>query len=347
MARRYRDRSIFRRIFKAMMSVIILGAFVLMITFGIKGLANFDPVRFAKITGPILSKLNINEDLAGEVAGQFVKRITETGINKDGTSEDESMTKEEINEDLGTGMSTILDGEDKEFIYRVALMADSEGDYDNLEAAIDKSEELGVSKILFLGDLTGFGDLEELYEGKDVLDESGYEYFIIPGDHDLAASDPAGDKNFKQVFDRTHQVVRVGEIKFTMFDNSKNFTPLTDQDFEWLEREIDDTDVIILSQPLYHESNNIVMGVVDGADIPGIKEQADELLNMVRGFGIQTVIAGDQHNYSVSDDPVNDDLTHYVIGALLSAGMRNLNGPNFAVFDIFDDGTYKISRVDL
>jgi predicted phosphodiesterase len=226
-------------------------------------------------------------------------------------------------------------------------MSDSEGDFDNLRAALDKADELGVSKILFLGDLTGYGEMDELYNGRDILNDSGYDYYIIPGDHDLAASDPAGDKNFKKVFDRTHQVVRVGETKFTMFDNSKNFTPLTDQDFEWLEREIDDTDVIILSQPLYHESINVVMGVVDGADIPGIKEQADQLLNIIRGYEVKTVIAGDQHNYSVSDDPVDEEMTHYVIGALLSAGVRNPEGPNFAVFDIFDDESYKISKVDL
>jgi predicted phosphodiesterase len=347
-ARRYRDNSIFRRIFKALVSVVILSSFILMITFAVKGVANFDPIRFAKFTKPFLAKLNIDEDRAGEVAGQFVKRISETGISKDADGNDINMTNGDSNGDIASGESTILNGEDGRTLeYRLALMSDSEGDFENLEQALEKAKDLNAKKVLFLGDLSAFGEMDGLNEGKSVLEDSGLEYFIIPGDHDLAASDPAGDKNFKKVFDRTHQVVRVGDYKFVMFDNSKNFTPLTEQDFEWLDREIDDADIVILSQPLYHESINVVMGVVDGADIPGIKEQAEELLNMIRGFDVKTVISGDQHNFSVSDDPVKDGLTHYVIGALLSAGVRNPSGTNFAVFDIFDDGSFKISKVDL
>lgn len=351
--RRYQSQNtVVKKLVRSVLAVFILSAFVLGISMVVKGVSTLDPIGLAKFSKPILAKLNISEDQAGEVAGEFVERISNTGINvPDEKEEDTGQISGGSSDYKSEGSSdsddSNLSTSSKEVIYQIALMADSEDNFDNLELALDNAKQKGADKVMFLGDLTSYGEVGDLQEGQTVLNNSELEYYILPGDHDLAASDPAGDKNFKRVFDLTNQVVFLGDYKFMLFDNSKNFTPLSYEDMLWFEREVKSADFVLLSQPLYHPSINVVMGIVDGKEVEEVKDQAEELLNLIRGFEVTAIISADQHTFSVSDDPVKSDLTHYVVGSLLEAGSRNYEGPNYAILKIYDDNSFSVNQVDL
>jgi hypothetical protein len=335
--RRKRQNKLLRRFVRSIMAIVILTAFVLFVSFAVKTLATMDAQKFVRLSSPLLARLHINvdEEQVGEVAGKFVERITKTSISTKSDGEEGDSESAENSE------------EDKEVLYKVALMADSEGSFHNLNAALVEVSGEGITKVFFLGDLTGYGEKENMVEGKGVLDASGLEYIIIPGDHDLAASEPPGTKNFEDVFDLRHKTAWVGDYKFVMFDNSANYTPLSEEDMLWFQREVDDADFVLLSQPLYHPSVNRVMGVVDGEEVEEVKSQADELLNMIRGFDVKAVFAGDQHSYSKNRDEVKPELTHYVVGALLKGGLRNPEGPHYSIMVFYDDGSYKVENISL
>ena len=303
-----------------MLSVVILTAFVLVVSLSVKGLATMDVQKFTSLTSPLLSKLNINinEEQVGQVAGEFVERLTKTGKKGDVDAESDTRDETDMSDEPIIGDGATVEMEEG-VSYKVALMADSEDAFENLRSALEKAKSMGVSVVFFLGDLTSYGEQEKLQEGKAVLDNGGLEYYIIPGDHDLAASEPAGPENFVEVFDTRHQVVRIGEHKYVLFDNSANYTPVEESDMDWLEREVDDTDFILLAQPLYHPTSERTMGQIEGQIIGDVKAQGQELLAMIRGFGLDAVFAADHHSYSEYLDEFNPEISHYVICSLLGA----------------------------
>ncbi len=250
-----------------------------------------------------------------------------------------------------TGFSSI--DQPKELALSVGLFADSEGDSANLKKAINRMEDLSVDIAFFLGDLTRWGSLEELKEGKAVLDSSDLEILVLPGDHDLAASVSKGDllgrSKFLEVFGQNMYKYAKGDINFVLFDNSANFTPISPEDYEWFESGLATADFVILSQPLYHPTNKRVMGIVDGDIVSTVRDQAQTMLDDIRNSRVKAIISADQHFFSSNQDPKKSSLRHIVIGALVSNAeeLRNPQSPRFAVLKVFSDGTYKVEEVVL
>ncbi len=153
-------------------------------------------------------------------------------------------------------------------VLTIGLIADSEGDNESLEKALDGLNDRNVDAVFFLGDLTQYGNLDSLRAVKDILNRSELKVLIIPGDHDLAASaddgDLSGRRNFREVFgDNIHLYESRGH-NFMLFDNSPNFSKISEEDLAWFENNLPETDFVILSQPLYHPTNQRVMGMFDG-----------------------------------------------------------------------------------
>src|SRR3972149_5513466 len=131
------------------------------------------------------------------------------------------------------------------------ILSDIHDDVANLNVALGKIKERGIKNVFILGDLTGYGDIPSLNKIKDVLEGSGVEYFILPGDHDLGQSWDSG--NFVSVFGKEYGEADISGYNFVYFNNSANFTVIGPSAISWIETELPQADFFLLSQPLYTE----------------------------------------------------------------------------------------------
>jgi len=235
----------------------------------------------------------------------------------------------------------------------IGLIADSEGDNESLEKALDGLNDRNVDAVFFLGDLTQYGSLDLLRAVKDILNRFELKVLIIPGDHDLAASaddgDLSGRRNFREVFgDNIHLYESRGH-NFMLFDNSPNFSKISEEDLAWFENNLPETDFVILSQPLYHPTNQRVMGMFDGDVVSTVRAQAEEMLTKIRESNVKAIIAADQHFFSKNTDPERADLLHIVVGALISnkGSFRNPQSSRYAILKIYENGNYKVEEIVL
>ena len=235
----------------------------------------------------------------------------------------------------------------------IGLIADSEGDNESLEKALDGLNDRNVDAVFFLGDLTQYGSLDSLRAVKDILNRFELKVLIIPGDHDLAASaddgDLSGRRNFREVFgDNIHLYESRGH-NFMLFDNSPNFSKISEEDLAWFENNLPETDFVILSQPLYHPTNQRVMGMFDGDVVSTVRAQAEEMLTKIRESNVKAIIAADQHFFSKNTDPERADLLHIVVGALISnkGSFRNPQSSRYAILKIYESGNYKVEEIVL
>lgn len=235
-----------------------------------------------------------------------------------------------------------------EVVSRIAVLSDAHNDLDHLRKALHKAKKLGADRVVFLGDYTDWGELDKLFAAKEVMDSVGLEYASLPGDHDLGQT--RDESNFVKVFGKTYGVFKVGDIKFTYYDNSKNYTKLSPAAISWFQKEIQDTDFLFLSQPLVTSSMSRVMGIINGVKDLDVFAQNNELVNMIRSSKVRVIISGDLHQFSQFRDPVRSDLWHYSVGAILktqSLEKLNLQSPRFCVLEIKADKSYKVTDVPI
>ena len=268
--------------------------------------------------------------------------------------EDPSEKKPEESEVAGVASSRSGDGvasfeaSPAKVAVSIALISDAHNDLDYLSKALSKARNLGADRVVFLGDYTDWGELATLSSAKAVMDASGLEYISLPGDHDLGET--RDESNFVKVFGDTYGTFKVGDIKFMYFDNSKNYTKIKDATMMWFKKEIQDIDFLFLSQPLMTESMSRVMGVIDGVRDVDVFAQNNELLSIVRTSKVRVIIAGDLHQFSQFRDPVRPNLWHYSVGAVLktqSLEKLNLQSPRFAILEVKEDLSYKVSDIPI
>ncbi len=338
-----RQPGIIKRFFRSIFSVVILTAFVVGIAFGVQQIAKLDTDKLNALAGPVLVKVGLDEDAAGEVAGEFAERVSQTGINK--TIQVDSSEKIVSSKDEeGT---EILAESNKMPVARIALMADAHEDWDNFNKAINEAKRLDVDYIFYLGDFTTVGDIPNLEKGREILDSSGIDWEAIPGDHDLVVSADKdggnGLENFLFVFEDNYKMITIADTTFLLFDNSANFTPLDEKRFTWFLNNISTADFAILSQPIYHSAGSLMMGVVEGEEILDINNQRKILLSSVQKSDVKVVFGGDHHQSSVSLDPENEDLKHVVVGAI--ASRRNFQTPRFMILNLYAGEDYDIEEI--
>ncbi len=319
----------FKKAIKSFFSVLVLTSLVLGITLTVKGISDLNE---KKIVG-LASKIGME----GQVAGLFSKRSVKdlvlqvsSTINLGATPENNIVNKKEI-------------------LFKIAIIADSENDYDNLNKALEKVKTLNVYEVVHLGDLTEWGDVGSMMKIKEYLDNSKLNYVTIPGDHDLAESvgnkDVTGLANFTQVYGDNFHILNTNGMKIVILDNSANYTPISNTLVEWFKAQVVNADFVMLSQPLYHPTNSRAMGIVDGEPTPVVVAQALLLLDMIRKSNVKAIIAADQHISSENADPVKSDLKHIVVGALTKA--RNLQTPRFSLMTVYNDKSFTTEDVIL
>lgn len=333
--RKYRRKKKFlRRFAKIIFTVVVCSALVLGVSYATLFMADLEVSTFAKVSSFLLSYVGVDEDVVGDIAGEFAKRMSETDISPlaipDGSAPTDS---------------------DGELVVSLAIMSDCENDFENLEKALSIAKQKGISTVIFLGDFTQWGDLESLKEAKVVLDASGLKYYSLPGDHDLANSVQEGDstglKNFESVFGKNHHTLLIGGVRLVMTDNSANLTPVDLGLQTWFEKEVETASFVFFSQPLYHPTNTRVMGVLNDGEVAVVREQALGLLETIRKSDVKAIIAADQHVSSSNTDPIRDSLEHLVVGALVDndVELRNPQSSRFAILHLFEGGGYELEDV--
>lgn len=336
------------RTVRSVVSIVVLSAFVLAISYFVKGVSTFDSNDFLKIANPILTKVGVDDEKFGEVAGKVSKRLGNyINIPGESTESSEPSNPDVKTADEDSGKTEELTLEPStEVVTEVALMSDSHNYNGMLEQALNKVKERGITTVFYLGDFTDWGEVTWLQTAKEILDGSGLAYYAQPGDHDLADSATRGlsaAKGFNDVFGKNYQSVKVGDTAFVILDNSANYTAISNDEMNWFETEVIQADFVLLHQPVYHPTNPRVMGMVDGDTVKLVKDQATAILAQTRKAEVKAIIAGDQHQYSVSDDPEDSRLKHVVIGALTG----KLNKPQFVILRVLKNGDFETESVVL
>lgn len=328
---------------RPLMSVIVLTAFILAITFIVKGVAQLRVEDIAKETKPLMAKLNINLDTSkvGQVAGSMVSRFTNADLGGGGSSERINTSVTSTTSEP-TGTPAVQDTP-QSMLFKIALLADSHSDYENLTKALDITKSMSIGTVMFLGDFTQLGLLDDLTHAKEIMDKSGLKYYALAGDHDLWKS--VGFDNFLQVFGKNNQSILIHGIKFVLLDNSANYTEITPETMAWFKEEVSNADFVILSQPLYYPRLDRYMGHIDGEDVSKVLAQRDMLLEIIRNTNVKAVISADLHTSDSIDDPVKSELKHIQVGAITRE--RNLQSPRFSVFKYYENGSYDVQDVVL
>jgi predicted phosphodiesterase len=323
---------------KFIFSIVILTALVLGISYFIKGASTLTVGQVMLFSEPILQKLGINTIKISQVAGDMTQRVqkqvqkVDTGLT--GGSDDKQSSKS------NTSVTPVRN----DVLYNVSIMGDSHDDTVLLAQALQKAKDLKSLAVFHLGDLTNLGVIENLETAKDVLDRSGMKYYVIPGDHDLWKS--VGPDNFKSIFGKNYQSVKINDTKFVMLDNSANYTVIDNTEMTWFKTEVLDANFVLLAQPLYHPTFDVVMGIVNGEEVKTVKDQADEILKIIRDSKVKAIIAADQHMSSDNVDPIRSDLHHIVVGAITKDKNLQTN-PRFSVLEFYKDGGYGVRDVML
>jgi predicted phosphodiesterase len=338
--------------------VVVLSALVLGITLGVKNLYGTDAQTMAMKIKPLLAILHINidEKKIGDVAGKFVERISQTDLGSGVSTSRDVGVSDNV---LGSGSNN----NNENLLFKVVIMSDIHEDVQNLDKAVSLIKSRGIETVFILGDTTNYGDTTALNKVKNVLENSGLDYYVLPGDHDLAQS--VNVANFNQVFGQDNQVIQIKDHKFLLFNNSYNFTKIGTSQISWLENNIIGADFVLLSQPLYTKGlttffENIYMG--SSSIEPGsedlkskqeeVRDQGIAILSLIRSENnVKAVFAGEHHKSSKLTDSNRNSLEHYVVGAISNTvneyPQNIIQTPRFSLLSVFKDRTYQVNDIVL
>jgi len=230
----------------------------------------------------------------------------------------------------------------KHVVLTVGLVSDSHEDNQMLQEALARLAESEVDFVVHLGDLSRVGTKAELQLAQSVLLESGIDYAVVPGDHDLWASE--GLLFFQEVFGVPYQLVSRSGVCLLLIDDSSVSTGIDQTQWDWLVANLGaDCPYGMYSFmhiPPYHPSSNRAMGEKSAA----VKRQARELLSLLAEQGVKEVFSGDIHLSSRFYD-VETDLPITVVGALTRD--RNLQTPRGGVLRVFSDSSWEYEELVL
>ena len=315
----------------------VLSALVLSISYFIKYVSTVDTESALNYAGSLLGKLGIDKARVGAVAGKVSVRV--------------SQDLEELNvsaPSVEAETTPLVDTQEN--LLKVAVLADSHNDSTNLENALKLVSQNGADLIFHLGDITNLGLIEDLEKAKELLEASDVPYFALPGDRDLWQS--VGAQNFLQVFESDSHTVTHNGINFVLLNNSATYTPLAQETIDAFTSSLKSADFVFLSQPLYHPLNSKSMGYdAEGAIVQEVYDQAQSILELVRGSNVKAVIAAEHHISSNYEDPVKPELRHITVGAITSTvnnrPQRLLQSPRFSILNVHKDKSFKIEEIIL
>jgi len=171
---------------------------------------------------------------------------------------------------------------------KVAIMADVHSDYEQLMKMLAIAKVNKVEMVIVAGDLSNRGSREELMKVKNVLDESGLDYRVIPGDREKKLD------IFKDIFGKNYQSVKIGEVKFILIDNS-SWHGLGKEQKLWIESEVSECGSYVCIVVMHKVLNNLFSTKVMGENNAKVEAEANWLRELFIESGVKRIAAGDLH----------------------------------------------------
>ncbi len=232
-------------------------------------------------------------------------------------------------------------------IYSFGLVSDSHLNNDGLAKAMELAKSAKVNRVFGLGDWTEYGEIEKLSLTKNIFEQSGLVYEVLPGDHDLANSRDLGlsaRSNFDTVFGLEEKSIVESNIQFVLVDNSDIYLGIGDEN--WFEIK----NILLTSPPklrfvLAHKTpfnpdTQHIMG--DGSE--EVTFQAKQFLYLLENSKVNELFTGDLHHFARYSSP-NDGVKITSIGALSTE--KNFQGPNFVIVKVFENYSYEIENIQI
>lgn len=243
----------------------------------------------------------------------------------------------------------------KQEILKVALVADSHNENELLAKALAQSKEQKVDFVIGLGDYTNLGSVDELSAAKKVVDDSGLQFFSVPGDRDGWENRERGEENttnFKKVFNLfPSQVYEKNAVQFVMLNNSDLYKGISSYDWQMLdalkrvstlpaEPPTPKLRFVFAHKTPFHPDSAHIMG----EDSPAVAKQAEELLTLLENNKVDGFFSGDIHFFSQFHSP-SGSVKITTIGAV--ARGRNFQGPRFAILKVYSDYSWEVEDIPI
>jgi len=315
-------------VFRLFLSLVVL---LTLLVVGYKALVNFSGYDPLKISPSTISSSLINSP-------EIYKIVTKI------LSFDPTHTLSKV----ANGTLTDTEKPKGNLVFKYAVISDSHNDNENLAKALAQAKAADAKFIIYIGDFSDVGTIEELEAAKTVLDNSDLPYYTTAGDHDLwdarnKGLDPLS--NYSQVFGSAYTSFGYGEYRFVILFNSDNYLGIDDIQQQWLEQELERVQgskalFVLTATPFFHPSSDHVYGKVD----PKFKGEANEFIDLFKKYNVAEVFAGDVHFYTSYVEP-RTGLHMTTVGAVTST--RNAQSPRFALVDVYESGAYTVVDTEI
>lgn len=240
---------------------------------------------------------------------------------------------------LSEKSSDIVSVEGKEVSNTFIFASDIESDFESLKYLMNL-EALKTSDAVFItGDITHLGVKSDMELISETLSNYDKEVYLVPGDRDLWKS---GIENFNDVFGDSYRFVEINNVSFLLIDNADEYDGISEDQWSFIEDNIESADFIVLHNPIYFEGSPLstLFHKGMGQYSAEVETQRERLLALIRRSKVKAVFAGDQHIFSHESDSSGKELNYYIIGSLNKD--RSLSVPTYAILTIYDDGQYTV-----
>jgi predicted phosphodiesterase len=239
----------------------------------------------------------------------------------------------------------------------LAFISDTHENWEVFPTLVTYFHNNPVSLITHLGDQTNYGDLTSLKSAKVKLDSINIKYRTLAGDHDIAQTSSL--LNFTKVFSVPETSLIISGLKVTFINNPFNFEPLPDSYLNSVLSSIQDSDIIISSQPIYMDPNiflsSMYMGSMENLEnlspekiskLRVYNQQRNLILDRIRSTNKKLlVVSGDHHSSSIFKDPINPLIQYHLVGALAKSiyiggrelPQKSLQSQRFSVVNIYKE----------
>jgi len=255
-------------------------------------------------------------------------------------------------------------------LYKISLISDTHENSEIFLKLRDSLSDENPSLLLHLGDVTNYGTKDSFETATSDLNKLNTKYYVFPGDHDIAQTSSLENFNAFFSFPKT---LDFSEFNILYIPNFYNFTPLSESDFEFVISRINSSEIIISSQPIFVNEDNIFFNKYMGSEtafenltstqsqnLTKYNNQRIRILDEIRRTSVpKLVISGDHHRSSNFVDPVNPQVTYHILGSLakyIDFGdskilQTSLQSNRYSILEVYkiepDNVTFKIREVEL
>ena len=239
-------------------------------------------------------------------------------------------------------------GSEDKPILSFSIISDPESDLENLKKAFQKTKEKNLEIVIIPGDLTQTGTPKELEQFKQVLGEFHFQYYLIPGNHDIWYSRQKNTHTFQQFFGSSYYTKQIGDYQFIFLDNSDEYLGMGQSQLDWLinhQSLITNHQSLVFSHiPFFHPESPKAMGELNFK----LKIEAQDLLDKFCQHPPLAIFSGHLHQTSDYEYSCPDNGPKI---RMINAGSvnekRNLQLPRFLKVGLFKDGDFQIEEIEL